>query len=560
MSTLADRLQQSLNRSLQGLQRHGANWSPKVLEEARVKICGARDLPMFDPRVASRLDDALKRLIEGGVRQVAARDHVVLAYNLAQVHPDLDGKSLLDSMPHLSPLLDSWRKLLKQRSSYRQIWRGALLSLFRGARTDAGFEATRRFLADTLGVLRSARFRPTWLDALERHPRLLSENAVDAYVMAWLEGRRQSVEELTELVELPSQGWFWTSLIEAILEACCRTSNDALFDERWPIALGLIKDHPYCRDLVLGRVLARYAEKKLPVRRDDLLQVSLDAWGSPQLGVDVVGRWSDTSEEARTLVCGWLAEEDLKDFAEFCRGDDTVDARRLAYWLRFKKQILFSRIVLGPAIQEAEDKKSREFIARKKGRLAYLGGTRNNNAIMLRLGNWWFVEFSEKGNACYPYGQDHVPFDPGATSFNLILDLKIRRAVAESGAETLKHVPPSWEEKFDRFLSDRGIWPDATGKMSGNTTGSSRPSGPSLPSQSQPKKPAAAFGETALSTLGIPQVLLDELKPLSPRLVDNRKKGGALWIELARTPGSPLQRTMAGYGFRYAKGRGFYKQ
>lgn len=64
MNALADRLQKSFSRSLQGLQRQGTIWSPKALEESRVKICGARDLPMFDPRVASRLDDALKRLID----------------------------------------------------------------------------------------------------------------------------------------------------------------------------------------------------------------------------------------------------------------------------------------------------------------------------------------------------------------------------------------------------------------------------------------------------------------------------------------------------------------
>jgi len=513
---------------------------------------------MFDPRVASRLDDALKRLIEGGVRQVAARDHVVLAYNLAQSHPDLDGKSLLNSMPHLSPLLESWRQLLKQRGTYRQIWRGALLSLFRGARTDAGFEATRRFLFDTLSVLRSAKFRPTWLDAIDRHPRLLSENPIDAYVMAWLEGQRESVDELTELVELPAQGWFWNGLIEAVVEACCKSSNDALFDERWPIALGLIDDHPYCRDLVLSRVLSRYAQKKVPIRRDDLLQISLDTWGSPQLGADVVGRWSSTSDEARSMVCGWLAEEDLEDFAAFCKGDDSVDARRLAYWLRFKKQIIFSRIVLGSAIHGARDKQSREFIARKKGRLGYLHGTPHDNAIMLRIGSWWFIEFSKKGNACYPYREDLLPFNPAEEYLDLTRDLKNAHAVEQGGGERLPHMATVWEERFDRFLSNRGIWPDAAGKVSVRTAVGSQHTNQDQARSSKPE--TSAVLEPGLGTLGLGQALLDELKSFTPRLVDNRKKGGALWIELARTPSSTLQRSMERQGFRYAKGRGFYKQ
>jgi len=558
MNTLADRLEKSLSRSLQGLQHHGSMWAPKALEESRVKICGARDLPISDPRVASRLDDALKRLVGGGVRKVAARDHVVLAYNLAQVHPDLQGKSLLNSMPHLSPLLECWRQLLSERGSYRQIWRGALLSLFRGARNDVGFDATRRFLSDTLGALRSAKFRPTWLDAIDHHPRLLTEQPVDAYVMAWLEGQRKSVDELTELVDLPAQGWFWSSLIEAVLDACCKTSNDALFDERWPIALHLIEDHPYCRDLVLSRVLSRYAQKKLPVRRDDLLQISLDAWGSPQLGADVVGRWSSVSDEARSMVCGWLAEEDLEDFAAFCKGDDSVDARRLAYWLRFKKQIIFSRIVLGSAIHEADDKQSREFIARKKGRLGYLRGTPHDNAIMLRIGSWWFVEFSKTGNACYPYREDLLPFNSADECLDLNMDLKNRDAVEQGGGERLAHMATVWEERFDRFLSDRGIWPDATGKAAARATVS-----PTTTNQYEARssKPAApAHRETGLGALGLGQALLDELKPLSPHLVDNRPKGGVLWIELAKPPDSALVRAMERVGFRHAKARGFYKK
>lgn len=558
MSALSGRLQQCLNQSIERLQRHGATWSPRTLEDSRIQICGTRDLPLFDPRSTSRLDDALKRLVEGGARKVAPRDHVVLAYNLAQSHPDLDGKSLLDSMPHLSPLLDSWRKLLSQRGSYRQIWRGALLSLFRGARTDAGFEATRRFLLDTLSVLRSAKFRPTWLDAIERHPKLLTEQAVSAYVIDWLEGRRQRVDELTELVELPMQGWFWTGLIEAVLEACCETSNDALFDERWPIALKLIEDHPYCRDLVLGRVLSRYAEKKLAIRRDDLLQISLDAWGSPQLGADVVGHWSNTSDDARSMVCGWLAEEDLEDFAAFCKGDDSVDGRRLAYWLRFKKQIIFSRIVLGSAIHDAEDKQSREFIARKKGRLGYLRGTPHDNAIMLRIGSWWFVEFSKKGNACYPYREDLLPFNPADQYLDLARDLKNTQAVENGGGERLTHMAAVWEERFDRFLSNRGIWPDATGKIAVRAAVGSQAASQNQARLGKPEISVAR--ETGLSTLGLGQILLDELKSFAPRLVDNRGKRGALWIELARAPGSSLQRSMERHGFRYAKGRGFYKK
>ncbi|MCX7512579.1 EH signature domain-containing protein [Frateuria hangzhouensis] len=561
MSTLAEDLPNSLQRSLQLLQQRSQNWSPRVLEQARQTICGSRELPMFDPRASSRLDEAVDRLLAGGAAGVAARDHVVLAYNLAEPHPNLDGNSLLNTTAELIPLLGRWRMLLGTRGSYRQIWRGALLSLFRGAPEDAGFEATRRFLADTIGVLRAGKFHPAWLDAMERHPRLLAQNPVSSYALAWLEGHREGIEEVRELIELPPRSWFWSHLIEAIVEACCGTSNDALFDERWPVVVKLIDDHPYCRDLVLGRVLSRYAKKSAPLRENHLLQVSLGAWGSPELGADVVGRWSDTSDDARAMVCGWLAEEDLEDFATYCKGDSTVDARRLSYWLRFKKQISFSRLVLGSSIRDAQDMASRDFIARKKGRVAYLHGPSNNNAIILRIGAWWFVEFSEKGNACYPYADHLKPFNAARKEFNAA-DLRDAIAMENGGGRRLIHRDTKeglWESaKFDPFLSEQGIWPDAVGRPPSRVAASVATTRPRSDTAIRPHSATAPVG--ALASLGLSESLLNDLRPFKPRVVDNRSKRGALWIELARAPGSELLRSMERQGFRYAKGRGFYKQ
>lgn len=556
-SRLEDALHTQVERHLETLRRRSAHWQPNRLENVRRQLCGEREVPLFDPRTASRFDDAMVRLLEGGTSGVAARDHVVLAYNLAEPHAQLGQQSLLNALPQLTPLIERWRALLRERSIHRQIWRGALLSLFRASSAEAGFEVTRRFLSDTLGILRTNRFQPQWLAALDEHPRLLERDAADAYALEWISGERTRTDELKELVDLPQRSWFWTSLVEAVLDACCNTSNDALYDERWPVALELMHAHPHCRDRILGRILARYASQRVPKRDERLLRWGLDVWGSPQLGADVVGRWSATSAEARAMVCGWLAEEDLEDFAAFCKGDDSVDERRLVYWLRFKKQIRFSRIVLGAAIAEASDSAGRDFVARKKGRLGYLRGTPNNNAIMLCIGDWWFVEFSEKGNACYPYREDQRPFETGEKHFDLKNDLKDAAAVDASGGKRLSHMGP-WEETFDRFLAERGVWPD----------GVSAPVHRSLPRPSTPLRrnvpdrpaPAARLGRADLDKLGLDQVLIDQLAPLSPHIVDNRSLGGSLWIEINRLPSPELRRAMERHAYRYAKPRGFYRK
>ena len=115
MTVLAVRLQQSVERSLQQLQQRSQGWSPSVLEQARLEICGTSDLLIFDPHAANRLDAAMDRLLAGGAGRIAARDHVVLAYNLAEGHANLEGNSLLHTLAELTPLLEYWRKQLATR-------------------------------------------------------------------------------------------------------------------------------------------------------------------------------------------------------------------------------------------------------------------------------------------------------------------------------------------------------------------------------------------------------------------------------------------------------------
>ena len=291
--------------------------------------------------------EALEKLFTIGIGALGNFDHVLLAYNLAQNHSLLGRATLLSQGDILASLLTAWcDPVIKGRGLF--IWRGALMSYFRATSKGAEFLQLREFLERTLEYLRSRKHAPDWLHAVLAHPELLAENPARPLAQPWVDGERTNIEKLKSILEIPESSWFWSDFVTAVVDVCCEPASDALFDGRKDNALDLAGMFPDQSASILVCVVNRSAQCKSTPRYDRLLALVLDAWGSPQLGFSGnKHKWSDASSKAVEMVCSWLAEEDLEDFRLYCRGDDSVDDRRLAYWLRFKKQISFSKLILG---------------------------------------------------------------------------------------------------------------------------------------------------------------------------------------------------------------------
>ena len=262
-------------------------------------------------------------------------------------------------------------------------------------------------------------------------------------------------------------------------------------------------------------------------------------------------KWVLAKPDTKKMVCGWLALEDLEDFFRLCQGDRDVDERRLAYWLRFKEQIGFSQIVLGSGIFWSSDPDHRAFRERKKGRLAQLTGTTSdNNAILMQIGDWVFVDFSQKGNACYPYRTEYLPFEAGSTTYDLYR-LKSEKAVEVSKAKRLTHMA-DWELKFDSSLANWGIWPDEKDRLAKRKP------------RTEPQKPAAPFvdkqsllNERAPWMKEFASPLVKAIMAAESRVEDLRTKGGCLWVYPSQT-NETLEKQLLRAGFRLKRGRGFY--
>lgn len=207
------------------------------------------------------------------------------------------------------------------------------------------------------------------------------------------------------------------------------------------------------------------------------------------------------------MVVAWFAKEDLEHFFNLLKGDSEVDQSRLYYWLRFANQMSYTRIVMGSDAWQDSGRDFVHFREKNKGRLSKLvGGPGHNNAVVMQIGNYFFVEFSGTGNACYVYKADNSPFNPDKSQLALKADLKQASAfnpMRHSPAPSRPNRVEGWLSKFDDALEKLGI----RVQSQAGAPGSAKP----LPFEDQVR---------------------DALKSVKHKVYDQRARGGAFQVQL----------------------------
>ena len=135
----------------------------------------------------------------------------------------------------------------------------------------------------------------------------------------------------------------------------------------------------------------------------------LREWGDPRIaGGDV--RWRDVPDEAKQIFTRWITKEDLRFFfdvvAKACY-DHKFEYRK-AFWLAYLEHISFCRPVLR---QDAEYlfRNDPYYHERKRSIATLNGGSSDQHAFIIQMGNHTFVEFSTNA-ACYVYSNSRLPF------------------------------------------------------------------------------------------------------------------------------------------------------
>jgi len=210
--------------------------------------------------------------------------------------------------------------------------------------------------------------------------------------------------------------------------------------------------------VVLSELIEHLGIDASEVLRQSIQSYVLQNWQDPRIaGADV--RWRNVSDKARQIFTKWITEEDLRFFfdivARAC-GDPKFEYRK-AFWLSYLEHISFCRPVLR---RDAEylfrsDKQALQYYQDRQP-ATLKGGTRDQHAFIIRIGEYTFVEFSTAA-ACHVYHFYNIssldPFELDASDFGMGTlrngDRSIHRVIHTHSNKY------SWQNKFALWLENR---------------------------------------------------------------------------------------------------------
>lgn len=364
---------------------------------------------------------------------------------------------------------------------------------------DRGFDAVKRRIGR----------EKEWMRIVQQHRELFGDQAGKQLAEEIFAGRAKDLSALQAIAQVPDSSWLWQRIFAVLLSRIFEL-DDETFAERLPELVELGQLNTRYMNSVLSACLTRYYRSRFREQSSSLLkQAALEHWGSPQMR-SKKNTWLQYVEQpVCAMVVAWFAKEDLEHFFTLLKGETEVDQSRLFYWLRFANQMSYTRIVMGSDAWSYQSRDFIEFRAKNKGRLSRLtGGLSHNNAVVMQIGNYLFVEFSGSGNACYVYRADDAPFDPNKDILALATELKqpgrALKRMAHMPAPKRPNLVEGWLEKFDIELRELGIVP-GKGKFS-----------------------------DSVEREAIEAQIAAELRHVEHRILDNRSKGGALQVTLSR--------------------------
>lgn len=439
-----------------------------------------------------------------------------LADKSERVGPILEESQLFDRVHH------QVQERIRQRSLSRRDWLALCFSYFgyESEMPDANFSwcTLRQDIKDGLESVKGRQVREKeWIRIVQQYEDLFTDTAGEGLGEQMFNGEIDDLSVLQTIAQIPDSSWLWRRIFNVLLSRIFHL-DDVEFEYRIAGFIALGVQHPkYVHD-ILSACLSRYYLASFREKPCSILkQAALDNWGSPQMR-SRENRWRRHVEtDVCAMVVAWFAKEDLEHFFNLLKGDADVDQARLFYWLRFANQMSYTRIVLGTGARNDNSKDFTHFREKNKGRLSCLDGApSHNNAVLMQIGNYLFVEFSGTGNACFVYPVDNCPFNPEKAFLDIKDDLKQQgrspKRMLHKPTPRIPNMVGGWLRNFDDELRALGI-----------TLQGSISTQPVQPPMHTTPQSVSIEGKVGAALVGIPHTLRD-----------TRAKGGAFYVQLER--------------------------
>lgn len=478
-------------------------------------------------------------------QELSEREWRMVFYGLADNDPSYpDQPILLEDDAFFPEVNNAIKKRLETKTLKRRDWAALCSSYFAyqnpSPETNPHWCVLRGHIAQGYLVVKAAiRREKSWIKIIDFYNDIFTPQAGGLISRQLLAGEINSFSSLEKIAQIPDSSWLWKRIFTVLL-AQLDTLDDPQFLDKISWLLGLAAQWVRFRDDIMSAILTRYYHS---IYRDQshsaLKQAALEYWDNPQLKSQQ-NKWHQyVSEPVAAMVRGWLAKQDLMHFFELLRGNGDVDQARLHYWLRFANQMGFTRIVMGPDAWQDRGSDFVKFREENKGRLSYLRGGRSlDNAMIMQINDYLFVEFSGTGNAMYAYRIGHAPFNPESRTLDINhLKDQVRCAIR------MPHTPRAegynkvritgWMLKYDDELRKLGIrW--------------------------MAEEPVKFVDKNASSPVSLSAIKI--INPLRDTAIqhlvdgsscvvsDNRQKGGVLSVQLS-IPDDTIERELLRLGF-----------
>lgn len=396
---------------------------------------------------------AILLLESRGVPALTLRDWKYIAWGLS-VHYSSRPQKLIFNTPLCNQILTHFEGVFSNTVN-RSIWWALLFSYFALEKSEKekyppSWVKLRHLLSNSFSQLYSETSKPRdWMLVLKEYPELLMESPTKKLAVQILTQKQDKLSLIRGNLNIAPSSWFFSDLIAEQLKYVS-TLDDAGFKQNIDKILLLGQEHPAYLSQILQSLLDRYALSKM--RQDiheSLKKIALETWGSPQF--NNTASWALVKKETKEMVLQWFVRADLEAFFSLLQDDHNSDKRRLKYWMRFINQISYTRLVLGGTAFSSRGLNFVKFRNDNKGRFSRLtGGTHSNNAFIIKIGNYFIIEFSETGNACFIFRNSPVNLSGDSYRLSELKDSSYIEKISHSS---------NWESKLDQVLMGLGVYP-----------------------------------------------------------------------------------------------------
>ena len=522
--------------------------------------------------------DAVAKALDQFIAEPKVKDRrqALLLCHGCTVRIGKSGYRLIEDTSRFSKLLATLDAFEKKPRLLRPFYRGLLNAYFEydfGAAKPDGrmqWELLRAYLQKKLPRISAEGMQPTWVDLLADNEQLLGDDPGGHYGAVVLRGASEQFDHVRETFAIGDETWLIRQVVLGQIVAATRMADDAF---RGSIAklLSLLVKHQLVVDAGLRCLLDRYQSCRSPAENVALRDVAIAQWSNPWLDANTA-KWSLVRPDTKAMVAGWLKLDLIRKFFSLLAADGVNDARRVKFWERYHESIHDMYFALGRDAYSSKGADHVRIRSQMKGRLIELESlSPSNNAFIMCIKDYVMVEFGVKGNACYIFNRNNLPFDLKCSEISDnqygLKDQRFRERLIhnDKGSER-------WEVKFARTIHELTSVrpsnpPQAAAEVARSTQPVSTPATGSAPNSAPivQKPPSAAQLEMLDTSRRIqgpsPKFAMSDLKSFCTsyrlQIEDLRSKNGCLWVR-ANEHNSRVNGQLQAWGFRFKSGKGWY--